>query len=61
MSAAGRKVISKAAKARWAKYNADGAKPKRAKRRMSPAAKAKMAALMKARWAKARKAGKSRL
>jgi len=31
------------------------------KRKMSPAAKAKMAALMKARWAKAKKAGKATL
>jgi hypothetical protein len=36
-------------------------KSKRGRKKMSPAAKAKMAALMKARWAKAKKAGKSKL
>jgi hypothetical protein len=93
MSAAGRAAIAAAAKARWAKYNAEKGEPaKKGKRRlsaqglaniragvakrmaaqgkaaqpvpkrtMSPAAKAKMARLMKQRWAKAKKAGKSKL
>ncbi len=37
------------------------ARRKRGRRKMSAAAKAKMARLMKARWAKAKKAGKSKL
>jgi hypothetical protein len=40
---------------------AKGKPVKKARRGMSPAAKAKMAALMKARWAKVKKAGKSKL
>ena len=36
-------------------------KRKKGRKKMSAAAKAKMAALMKARWAKAKKAGKARL
>ena len=48
------------AKRMAAKGNAPAAKLA-AKREMSPAAKKKMAALMKARWANAKKAGKARL
>jgi hypothetical protein len=48
------------AKRMAAQGKAPAAKPTR-KRTMSPAAKKKMAVLMKARWAKAKKAGKSRL
>jgi hypothetical protein len=40
---------------------AKGKPVKKARRKMSPAAKAKMAALMKARWAQAKRAGKSKL
>jgi hypothetical protein len=48
------------AKRMAAQGKASATKPAR-KRTMSPAAKKKMAALMKARWANARKAGKARL
>jgi hypothetical protein len=42
--------------------NKGGTKPPAApKRKMSPAARARLAAFAKARWAKAKKAGKSRL
>ena len=93
MSAAGRAAIGAAARARWARYNAQkGAPAKKGKRRlsaqglaniragvvkrmaaqgktakparkrtMSPAARVRMAALMKARWANAKKAGKATL
>ena len=62
MSAAGRRAIAKAAKARWAKYRAKkGGKPARKKRRFSAAARAKLAAVARARWAKAKAAGKTRL
>jgi hypothetical protein len=40
---------------------AKGKAVKKARRKMSAAAKVKMAALMKARWAKVKKAGKSKL
>ncbi len=62
MSAAGRKAIAAAAKARWAKINASKAKPaKKARRKLTAAAKARLSALAKARWAKAKKAGRTRL
>ena len=65
MSAAGRKRIAEAQKARWAKINAakSGAPetttstadaPLKKKRTMSPAARKKIAAAQKARWAKAK-------
>ena len=60
MSAASRKAIGDAARARWAKVKAaknGGAKPAKAKRTMSPAARAKISAAAKARWAKV-KAGR---
>jgi hypothetical protein len=69
MSAAGRARIAAAARARWARYNAEkGAAPKSAaasgpakRRKMSPAARARIAAAAKARWAKAKAAGKNSL
>jgi hypothetical protein len=48
LSAAGRKRISLAQKARWAKRGTKGTKPKR----MSLAARRKIAAAQKARWAR---------
>jgi hypothetical protein len=55
LSAAGRRSISLAQKARWAKHKAQGhaAKPKRT---MSAAARKKIAAAQRARWAKIRNA-----
>ncbi len=62
MSAAGRRAIAEAAKARWAKLRGEkSAKPARKRRKMSAAARAKMAAVAKARWAKAKAAGKKTL
>ena len=65
MSAAGRRAIAAAARARWAKYRGESGakaeKPAKKKRKFSAAAKAKMAAVAKARWAKAKAAGKSKL
>ena len=59
MSAAGRKAIAVAARARWAKYQAGKTAPaKPAKRKMSAAAKAKLSAFQKARWAKIKAAKK---
>ena len=55
MSAAGRKAIAAAAKARWAKINAKKTPvaPKPAKKRkMSAAGRAALIAAVKARWAK---------
>jgi hypothetical protein len=65
MSAAGRRAIAKAARARWAKYRGKGVKKsklaKKKDRRSSPAVRAKLAAAAKARWAKARAEGKRTL
>jgi hypothetical protein len=66
MSAAGRRAIAAAARARWAKYRGKAgkkAKPAARKkdRRSSPAVRAKLAAAAKARWAKARAEGKTTL
>jgi hypothetical protein len=62
MSAAGRKAIAAAAKARWAKIKAKQEnRPRKAKRKFSAAGRAALAAAAKARWAKAKAAGKSRL
>jgi hypothetical protein len=59
MSAAARKKISAAAKARWAKVKGTAkAAPK--KRTMSLAARRKIAAAARARWAKVRAAKKAR-
>ena len=59
MSAAGRKAIAAAARARWAKVRAGKAPvAKRKKRQMSAAAKAKLSAFQKARWAKIKAAKK---
>ena len=59
MSAAGRKAIAKAARARWARHNAQkagkapaAAKPAKKKRTMSAAARKAIGAAQKARWAK---------
>ncbi len=57
MSAAARRKISAAAKARWAKVRA-AAKPAKKKRTMSAVARAKISAAAKARWAKVRAAKK---
>ena len=55
MSAAARRKIGAAQKARWAKVNANkAAKPAKKKFTMSAAAKAKISAAAKARWAKYR-------
>jgi hypothetical protein len=55
MSAAARRKIGAAQKARWAKVNANKtAKPAKKKFTMSAAAKAKISAAAKARWAKYR-------
>jgi len=61
MSAAARKKISQAAKARWAKVHSAAKAPKKGKRTMSAAARRKIAAAAKARWAKVKAAGKKRL
>jgi hypothetical protein len=63
MSAAGRRAIAAAAKARWAKVR--GNQPAKAeskgRRKMSAAAKARLSAIAKARWKKAKAAGKGAL
>lgn len=64
MSAAGRRKIAAAQKARWAKVKGrkSAAKPvKKARRKMSAAARAKIAAAARARWAKAKAQGKNTL
>jgi len=64
MSAAGRKKIAAAQKARWAnaKGRKSAAKPmKKARRKMSAAGRAKIAAAARARWAKVEAAGKNSL
>ena len=64
MSAAGRRKIAAAARARWAKVKGrkSAAKPvKKARRKMSAAARAKIAAAAKARWKKAKAQGKNTL
>ncbi len=53
LSAAGRKRISEAAKARWAERRN---KAKRPRRHISAAGRKKLSAMMKARWATRRKA-----
>jgi hypothetical protein len=53
MSAAGRRKISLAQKARWATQKS-GAQPAKPKRTISAASRRKMAAAQKARWAKAK-------
>jgi hypothetical protein len=60
MSAAGRRRISEAAKARWAerrKQTAKSASPKQSggRRKMSPAARKRISEMMKKRWAERRK------
>jgi hypothetical protein len=55
MSAAGRRKISLAQKARWAKQKARGHAPK-PKRTISPAGRRRIAAAQRARWAKVRRA-----
>lgn len=64
MSAAGRRAIAQAAKARWAKYRGEAvkeSKPAKKRRKMSAAARAKMAAVARARWRKAKAQGKKTL
>ncbi len=53
MSAAGRKRISEAAKARWAEHRK---KVNRSRRHISAAGRKRLSAMMKARWAARRKA-----
>ena len=66
MTAAWRKALSLAQKARWAAKRGDApiktlaATVSRVKRHMSPALRKARSEAMKARWAKARRAGKSR-
>ncbi len=60
ISAAGRRRISEAAKARWAKMRgktAKAASPKQSgsRRQMSPAARKRISEMMKKRWAERRK------
>jgi len=55
MSAAARRKISMAQKARWAKQNGQAPKPKRT---MSAAGRKRIAAAQRARWAKVRAAEK---
>jgi hypothetical protein len=57
MSAAGRRRISLAQKARWTKVRAQNVvpiAPKRGKRTISPAGRKRIAAAQRARWAKVR-------
>lgn len=64
MSAAGRRKIAAAARARWAKVKGrkSATKPvRKARRKMSVAARAKIAAAAKARWKKAKAQGKNTL
>ena len=63
MSAAARRLIGEAQKARWAKQRGEtvGQPVKQVRRKMSAAGRAKIAAAARARWAKAKAAGKSRL
>jgi hypothetical protein len=58
MSAAARKRISEAMKARWAKKKGKAAPKKTTSKRkpMSPAMRKKLSAMMKARWAERKKA-----
>jgi hypothetical protein len=56
MSAAGRRKISLAQKARWAKQKGSGHKAK-PKRTISAAGRRRIAAAQRARWAKVRSAG----
>ena len=60
MSAAGRRRISEAAKARWAERRKKAAKsvapkPSGGRRKMSPAARKRISEMMKKRWAERRK------
>ena len=57
MSAAGRRKISRAQKARWAKEKGHAPKPKRT---ISPAGRKRIAAAQRARWAKVKKAARGR-
>ena len=64
MSAAGRRKIAAAARARWAKVKGrkSAAKPiKKARRKMSAAGRAKIAAAARARWKTAKAQGKNSL
>jgi hypothetical protein len=56
MSAAGRRRISLAQKARWAKHKAKGHAPK-PKRTISAAGRRRIAAAQRARWARVKRAG----
>ena len=59
MSAAGRRAIAAAQKARWAKIKGKtAAKPAKKRKKMSAAGRARIAAFQKARWAKIKAAKK---
>ena len=58
-SAASRRAVGAAAKARWAKIRAG--KVQQPRKKFTAAGRARLAALAKARWAKAKKAGKTTL
>ena len=65
-SAASRKRMAEAQRARWAKAKsgvntADGPQSSGRKRRLSPEARARIAASARRRWAAAKRAGRSRL
>ena len=61
LSAAGRRRIIAATKARWARMRAQQKTAGQPKRKMSPRARAKLAAIARARWAKVKAAGKKAL
>jgi hypothetical protein len=59
LSAAGRRKISLAQKARWAKQSSNGKAALKPKRHVSAEARRKMAAAQKARWAKVKQQKKA--
>ena len=61
MSAAGRRAIAAAARARWARYKRNSPAARKPKRRMSAEAKARLAEIARARWKKVKAQGKSAL
>ena len=61
LSAAGRRRIIAATKARWARMRAQQKTAGQPKRKMSAQARARLAAIARARWAKVKAAGKKAL
>jgi hypothetical protein len=59
LSAAGRRKISLAQKARWAKQSSNGKATLKPKRRVSVEARRKMASAQRARWAKVKQQKKA--